>query len=206
MGVLQSDWRGSPLRILRISYSGEWACELYIGARAGQALWQHLLDCGADHGLRPYGVEALGALRVEKGHVAGPEIDGRTTIGDLGMGRMVAKRQGYAGWVLSQRPALTAPDRLQVVGLDCLEDDKRLRGGALIYVPGHQESGHGQGRVTSVTFSPELGRYIALALVSGGMARAGEEVMTVHHIRGERVRARVVSPHFLDPDGIRMRK
>lgn len=205
MGVLQASWHGSPLRILRISYSGEWACELYVGARSGQALWQHLLDRGAHDGLRPYGVEALGALRVEKGHVAGPEIDGRTTIGDLGMGRMVAKRQGYAGWVLSQRPALTAPDRLQVVGLDCLDDDKRLRGGALIYVPGHPESGHGQGRVTSVTFSPELGRYIALALVAGGMARAGEEVMTIHHIRGERVRARVVSPHFLDPDGIRMR-
>ena len=204
MGVLQATWRGSPLRILRISYSGEWACELYVGARAGEALWRHLLETGAPH-LRPYGVEALGALRVEKGHVAGPEIDGRTTLADLGMGRMVAKRNAYAGHVLSRRPALTAPDRLQLVGLDCLEPDKRLRGGALIYGPGQPESGHGQGRVTSVTYSPELGRYIALALFAGGMKAEGQEVATVHHIRGERVRARIVSPHFLDPEGERMK-
>lgn len=205
MGVVQADWQGAPLRVLRISYSGEWACELYVGARAGRALWQHLLDTGSADGLRPYGVEALGALRVEKGHVAGPEIDGRTTLGDLGMGRMVAKRNAYAGHALAQRSALTAPDRLQVVGLDCLDADKRLRGGALIYAPGQPETGHGQGRVTSVTYSPELGRYIALALVAGGMDRAGEEVACVHQIRGERVGARVVSPHFLDPDGIRMK-
>ena len=205
MGVVQSSWQDSPLRILRISYSGEWACELYVGARAGVELWQHLLDCGAGHGLRPYGVEALGALRVEKGHVAGPEIDGRTTLADLGMGRMVAKRNAYAGYALSQRPALTAPDRLQLVGLDCLDADKRLRGGALIYGPGQPETGHGQGRVTSVTYSPELGRYIALALFAGGHAAEGQEVVAVHHIRGERVRARIVAPQFLDPEGERMK-
>ena len=205
MGVVQADWQGSPLRILRISYSGEWACELHVGARAGEALWRHLLASGAGHGLRPYGVEALGALRVEKGHVAGPEIDGRTTLADLGMGRMIARRNAYAGHGLSQRAGMTAADRWQLVGLDCLEEGKRLRGGALIYASGHEEKGHGQGRVTSVTFSPELNRYIALALFAGGLAAEGQEVVTLHHVRGERVRARVVSPHFLDPEGERMK-
>ena len=118
---------------------------------------------------------------------------------------MIARRNAYAGHGLSQRAGMTAADRWQLVGLDCLEEGKRLRGGALIYASGHEEKGHGQGRVTSVTFSPELNRYIALALFAGGLAAEWQEVVTLHHVRGERVRARVVSPHFLDPEGERMK-
>ncbi|RWO18213.1 MAG: hypothetical protein E5X57_31700 [Mesorhizobium sp.] len=39
-----------------------------------------MIEAGTPFGQKPCGVEALGALRVEKGHVAGPEIDGRTTL------------------------------------------------------------------------------------------------------------------------------
>jgi heterotetrameric sarcosine oxidase alpha subunit len=204
MGLLESELEGRALRIIRLSYSGERAYEVYVGASAGDAVWRRLLQVGQPFGLKPYGVEALGALRVEKGHVAGPEIDGRTTLDDLGLGRMVGKRSGFVGDVLRRRPAFLAPDRQRLVGLECAETGKRLRGGAILFLPNDKMEGHGRGRVTSITFSPELDRYVGLALLAGDAAVEGSEVVAVYPMKNETVRARVVSPVFLDPEGQRL--
>jgi methylglutamate dehydrogenase subunit C len=204
MGLLESEWEGRALRILRLSYSGERAYEIYVGAIGGEQLWSRLLEAGRPFDLKPYGVEALGALRVEKGHVAGPEIDGRTTLDDLGLGRMTGKRTGFVGDVLRRRPAFQAPDRQRLVGLECIEEGKRLRGGAILFLPGEKPYGHGRGRVTSVTFSPERGHYVGLALLAGDVASEGSEVVAVYPMKVETVRARIVSPVFLDPQGERL--
>jgi heterotetrameric sarcosine oxidase alpha subunit len=205
MGVLGGAWGGKPLRILRLSYSGERAYEIYVGASAGERLWTRLRDVGEPFGLKPYGVEALGALRVEKGHVAGPEIDGRTTLDDLGLGRMAGKRTGFVGAVMRRRPAFEAADRQRLVGLECIEDGKRLRGGAILFKPGETVAGHGHGRVTSVTYSPTLGKYVGLGLLAGSAAVEGTEVLAAYPMKSELVRARIVSPAFLDPEGMRLR-
>lgn len=205
MGALEVEHEGLPLRILRLSYSGERAYEVYAGGAAGEAVWKRLLDKGKGFGLKPYGVEALGALRVEKGHIAGPEIDGRTTLDDLGLGRFTGKRKAYVGAALRERKAHSAPDRPRLVGLECLEPDKRLRGGAVLFSPGDPVSGHGRGRVTSVTYSPSLGKYVALGLFAADRAVEGAEVVAVYPVKSETVRARIVSPIFLDPEGVRLR-
>ncbi|MER9091752.1 sarcosine oxidase subunit alpha family protein [Mesorhizobium sp. M0700] len=204
MGLLESEWEGRALRILRLSYSGERAYEIYVGATAGEQLWSRMLEAGRPFDLKPYGVEALGALRVEKGHVAGPEIDGRTTLDDLGLGRMAGKRSGFVGDVLRRRPALRAPNRQRLVGLECIEDGKRLRGGAILFLPDEKPHGQGRGRVTSVTFSSERGHYVGLALLAGDVAAEGSEVVAVYPMKAETVRARVVSPVFIDPQGERL--
>lgn len=204
MGLLESAWQGKSLRILRLSYSGERAYEVYVGASAGERLWTHLLSAGEPFGLKPYGVEALGALRVEKGHVAGPEIDGRTTLDDLGLGRMAGKRTGFVGDVLRRRPAFQAADRQRLVGLECVEEGKRLRGGAILFKLGEAVQGHGHGRITSVTYSPTLGKYVGLGLFAGDLAIEGTEVLAAYPMKKEQVRARIVSPVFLDPEGKRL--
>ncbi|RWM30604.1 sarcosine oxidase subunit alpha family protein [Mesorhizobium sp.] len=203
MGFIEGEFDGRALRIIRLSYSGERAYEVYVGASAGEAAWQRLIEVGEPFGLRPYGVEALGALRVEKGHVAGPEIDGRTTLDDLGLGRMVGKRTGFVGDVLRRRPAFGEPNRQRLVGLKCAEAGTRLSGGAILFKQGETRQGHGRGRITSVTYSPTLGAYVGLALLAGDVA-IGEEVVAVHRMKNEAVRAHVVSPVFLDPEGERL--
>ena len=173
-----------------------------VGPLTNAILMQHLLEAAAGHDLKAYGVEALGALRIEKGHVAGPEIDGRTTLADLGMARMVARRSGYVGEALSRRAAFLAPNRQRIVGLQCVEPGKRLRGGAILFAPGDPRQGHGRGRVTSTTFSPELGGSIGLGLLAADVT--GEEVVAVYPMKNEEIRAKLVSPVFLDPAGERM--
>jgi sarcosine oxidase subunit alpha len=204
MGVIEGEFEGRALRIIRLSYSGERAYEVYAGASAGERVWSRLIEAGGPFGLKPYGVEALGALRVEKGHVAGPEIDGRTTLDDLGLGRMVGKRAGFVGDVLRRRPAFHDVYRQRLVGLECAEPGKRLTGGAALFRPDDAVKGHGRGRVTSVTYSPTLGTYIGLGLLAGDIAAEGEEVLAVHTVKNETVRARIVTPVFLDPQGERL--
>jgi len=193
-----------PVRIIRLSFSGELAYEVYTPADHGIPLWQHLLDAGAPLDIKPYGLEALASLRIEKGHVAGMELDHRTTLDDLGLGRMAGKDKPFIGRALRLRPSLQAPERWSLVGLECLEADKRLRGGAILFATGDAIAGHGRGYVTSVTWSTELEKYIALGLYQGGQSHVGEEIVAAYPLKDEYVRARIVSPHFVDPEGARL--
>jgi methylglutamate dehydrogenase subunit C len=205
MGCCEVQVAGVPLRILRLSFSGELAFELYVPADYGVALWEQLLTRAAPLGIRPYGLEALASLRIEKGHVAGLELDHRNTLDDLGLGKMAAPDKAFVGRELRNRPALQAPARWSLVGLECLESQGRLRGGAILFAQGEPVAGHGRGYITSVTWSDELGKFIALALYQGGLKHEGSEVVCAYPLKGEQVRARIVSPMFIDKQGARLR-
>ncbi len=204
MGVAEGHVGDIPVRIFRISFSGELAYEVFTPAGYGTALWERLCEAGKNHGLVLYGLEALGALRVEKGHVAGPELDGRTTLGDLGLGRMASTKKPFIGSVLMHREGLTREDRPTLVGLIPEDSSARLRAGAILHESGKTPQGHGLGHVTSVTYSPALGHYVALGLLAGGMKREGEVVQAVYAVKDQTVAVRVASPHFFDPEGERV--
>jgi sarcosine oxidase subunit alpha len=198
---------GLTARVFRVSYSGELAYEISVGARHGPALWNAVLEAGAPHGIMPYGVEALDVLRIEKGHVdIGTEIDGRTTPHDLGLGRMVKQNQFFVGSVLMKRPAFAREDRRQLVGLTPTDGSTPIPAGAQIlateFTGGKADS---LGHVTSTAHSPALGHPIALALVSGGRARMGEKLYASSPVDGAEVKVEVTSPVFFDPEGARLR-
>jgi sarcosine oxidase subunit alpha len=97
---------GVPARLYRLSFSGELGYEIGVPARYGITLADVLLQVGAEYGIVPYGIEALGVMRIEKGHVGGNKIDGRTTAGDLGLGRLMSAKKDFVGRVMATRPAL----------------------------------------------------------------------------------------------------
>ncbi|EFL89228.1 sarcosine oxidase subunit alpha family protein [Ahrensia sp. R2A130] len=204
MGVRDGTIGGIPVKLARLSFSGEMAFEVYCGFTHGQAIWDALLAAGEPLGVTPYGLEALGTLRIEKGHVAGPELNGRTTAHDLGLGGMVSTKKPFVGKVLGERPALHEDDRLQLVAIASL-DGQRIRGGSHLVQGGKDDVGRSEGHTTSTCFSPELNRYVSLALLEGGRARHGERMFAANPIRGMHVAVEVVSPHMVDPDGGRMR-
>jgi heterotetrameric sarcosine oxidase alpha subunit len=205
MGCLELAFDGVTLRLLRLSFSGELAFEVYVPASYGIALWEHILASAAPLGIKACGLETVASLRIEKGHVAGLELDHRNTLLDLGLGRMAAKAKAYVGRELSQRPALRDAQRRSLVGIECLEPGKRLRGGAVLFAAGDKLAGHGRGYITSVTWSTALEKFIALGLYQGGLDHVGEEIVCVYPLREEKVRVRIVSPMFLDPKGERLR-
>ena len=147
---------GRPVRVHRTSFSGELAFEVYARAGDAPAVWRALMAAGAPHDLQPYGTEAMAVLRIEKGHVAGPELDGRTTLDDLGLGRMASKTKPFVGSVLRGREGLTRPDRQTLVGLR-IEGEAGAKPGMLLFPDGAPHRGHGLGRVTSTARSEALG-------------------------------------------------
>jgi methylglutamate dehydrogenase subunit C len=56
-----------------------------------------------------------------------------------------------------------------------------------------------------VTWSTELEKFVALGLYQGGLKHAGEEIVCAFPLKNEQVRARVVLPMFIDPNGERLR-
>jgi sarcosine oxidase subunit alpha len=193
---------GVPCRLHRMSYSGELAYEIYIPAKSGPKVWRALIEAGVPHHLKPYGTEAMGALRIEKGHVAGAEIEGRTTMKDLGLEVFASSKKPFIGSVLRKRVVLEDATRPSLVGLEIVGDDG-ARAGSLLFGLNSPAKGHGEGWVSSTTYSPALKKNIALALLSEGPERIGETIQVVDFVGNQTLRAKVVSPHFFDPEGHR---
>ncbi|MGZ8267293.1 MAG: glycine cleavage T C-terminal barrel domain-containing protein, partial [Burkholderiales bacterium] len=193
-------------RLFRISYSGEMAYEIHVPADRGLAMWDAVIDAGEGFGLMPYGTEAMSTLRIEKGHVViGAEADGRTTADDLGMGKLVNAKKWCIGKPLLNRPALTAQDRWQLVGLTAVDGAQMPRAAKLIADPDHAAPNPMLGHVTSWCFSPTLDAWIALALLANGRDRHDETLWAVSPLANARVRVKVGSPVFIDPEGERLR-
>ena len=204
MGVVDFEFEGVKVRILRLSFSGELAYEVHCSADYTTALWEHILKAAEPLGIKPYGLEALASLRIEKGHVAGADLDHRNTLDDLGLGKMAGKEKDYIGKALRFRENCQAPERWSLVGIECMEDGAKLRGGAILFAATDEIKGHGRGYITSVTWSTELNKYIALALYSGGLKHEGDDIICAFPLKNENVKARIVSPHFIDKQGERL--
>ncbi|MBB3612328.1 sarcosine oxidase subunit alpha family protein [Rhizobium sp. BK602] len=189
-------------RLFRISFSGELAYELAVPAGYGEAVADAVMQAGEKHGICPYGAEALGVMRIEKGHVTHAEINGTVTPGDLGFGRMVSTTKAdFIGKEMLAREGLQAADRGRLVGVKPLDPATSFRTGAHILADGAAATlENDQGYVTSSAFSPSLGHTIGLALVKNGPERIGEKVLVWNALRNEFTEAQLCSPVFIDPD------
>jgi sarcosine oxidase subunit alpha len=197
---------GVAARLYRISFSGEMAYEIGVPARYGDALARILMQAAAAFGIVPYGTEALGVMRIEKGHVSVNELDGRTTARDLGLGRMMSSKKDYIGRVLAGRRALLEPDRMSIVGCKPTDAPRRLRAGAH-FVPRNAkiDADYDHGVLTSVAYSPSLKHWIGLGLLQRGSERIGERILAVDPVRNGNVEVEICAPCFIDPKGERLR-
>jgi heterotetrameric sarcosine oxidase alpha subunit len=205
MAAVEMRWQDVPARLFRLSFSGELAYEISVPASHGDRLVRALFEVGKDFDAIPYGTEALGVMRIEKGHPAGNELSGQTTAADLGMGRMMSTKKDFIGRVMAGRPGLTDPDRPSLVGIRPLGGERLRAGGHLIPRRAEAIAANDQGYVTSVAFSPTLGRPIGLALLKRGPDRSGERVIVHDPVRGPDVEVEICNPVFIDPEGARVR-
>jgi sarcosine oxidase subunit alpha len=196
---------GIKARLFRISFSGELAYELAVPARYGDALIRLLMDIGQPLGITPYGTEALGVMRIEKGHPAGNELNGQTSAHHLGMGRMLNPNKDFIGKVMAMRPELTREDGVRLVGLKPVDPNHTISAGAhIVAIGAATTSANDQGWVSSVAWSPMMQTSIALGFVVSGNTRYGEVVRAADPLRGNDVEVEIVSPHFFDPEGRRL--
>jgi sarcosine oxidase subunit alpha len=196
---------GISARLFRISFSGENAYELSVPADYGSMAARALMQAGAEFGIVPYGVEALSVMRIEKGHVAGGELNGTTTAGDLGLGRMMSAKKDYIGRMMAAREGLLAPDREVVVGIRPVAKTDRLRAGSRLLTQNTRASlANDQGYITSVAFSQILDMWLGLALLKRGRERHGEIVRVFDGLRNIHMLAEICDPMHYDKENTKL--
>jgi len=173
------------LFVARTGYTGEDGYEIVVPAEQAEDLWQKLRDAG----VLPCGLGARDTLRLEAGmNLYGQDMNEDTSPLISGLTWTVALEP--AGRQFIGREVLEAERERgiaqQLVGL-LLEDKGVLRAHQKVIV-----DGVGEGETTSGSFSPTLGKAIALARIPVGSA---EECQV--EIRGRQLRARIVKPPFV---------
>ncbi len=202
MSVAEAVIADAPVLLMAASFSGERAFEVHFDATHAEPVWRAIETAVEQAGGAPYGLEAMELLRIEKGHmVVGPDIDGRLTADELGLGKMVNKARCWIGAATLERSDFADPMRKQLVGVEALDGGSIPEGSMLVRAVGEPAEGH----VTASGLRVLEGGSIALAHLMGGQARHGEELFAHSPTRKSTVRVRVTSPHFYDPTGERYR-
>lgn len=205
MSMQEGSVAGIAARVLRVSFTGEVGFEINVPARFGRAVWDACMEAGQQHGITPYGTEAMHVLRAEKGFfIAGQESDGTVTPIDLGMDWIVNWTKGdFIGRRSLNRSDTVREDRKQLVGLLTGDPETVLDEGAQIVAtvadePPMEMIGH----VTSSYYSATLGRSIAMAMIRGGRERMGQTLYAP--MPDKVIEMTVTAPIFFDPDGERL--
>ena len=167
--------------IASTGYTGEDGYEIMLPADEAESLWQRLNAAG----VAPCGLGARDTLRLEAGmNLYGQEMDETISPLDAGLAWTVAMKddRDFVG-----KSALTANgQKKQLLGLILIAKGV-LRSNQQVITK------HGNGEITSGSFSPTLQQSIALARLPLGVA-IGDEVEV--DIRGKLLKAKVVKPVF----------
>ena len=206
MGYKESDLFGVPARIFRISFSGELAYEINVESSYGTFMWEKIIEFGQEMNIEPYGTEALSTLRIEMGHVAGSELDGRTIPYDVSLGGMLSKKKDFIGKRSLTREAFLNPKREKVVGVIPLDKKTTIPEGSHLVKDGNASSPNPKlGHVSASCWSVEYNNPFSLAIIQDGKNRIGEKLYAVSPLNNKNIAVEIVSSHYVDPKGERVR-
>ncbi|WP_419419886.1 glycine cleavage system aminomethyltransferase GcvT [Legionella sp. D16C41] len=170
----------------RTGYTGEDGLEIIASAKEIVQLWTNLLEIG----VKPCGLGARDTLRLEAGMLLyGQDMDETTTPLESGLSWTVKWQPedrdfiGMGALLFQKQQGV----KRKFIGL--LTDEKAImRTGQRVIIPNLAD----EGIITSGTYSPTLGRSIALARVP---IETQHEVFV--DIRGKQIKAHVTKPRFV---------
>lgn len=173
-------------------YTGEPGLEIYCDADRAGAVWDALLEAGADLGLKPAGLGARDTLRLESGFcLYGNDIDTTTNPLEAGLGWLTKLDKGeFIGRAALQAVKDAGPSR-RLIGF-VMEERGIPRHGCPILAP----DGTPIGIVTSGSQSPLLGKGIGLGYVPREKQFTEPGASLRIDIRGRHLAARVQRPPF----------
>jgi aminomethyltransferase len=219
---------GAAVTLSRTGYTGDLGFELTVQADDAVAVLDAVLEAGRDHGIRPFGEEALMTLRIEAGlplvdvewhdsRLALSDAD-RVTPKELGLGWMLrGVRDGSRRFIGSEairRELVDGTSRWLTTGIvvDWADWDRLFRDAGLLPTKSEHplpyesmvldDEGVEVGYCTSFVYSPVLQRHIGIARVRTDLAAVGTdlrlELAIAHH--NTTVRVTTTSMPFFDPE------
>ncbi|GBL54952.1 glycine cleavage T protein [Pseudomonas citronellolis] len=198
LGVRSGKVAGIPARILRVGFVGELGYEVHVPARFAERLWDALMEAGAEHGIRPFGVETQRLLRLEKGHVIiGQDTDGMTHPAEIDMQWAIGRKKPFFVGKRSIEILEAQPLKRKLVGFVLPQGSAQPLEGHLV-LDGADISGN----VTSCEYSQSLGQVVGLAYAGAHQATPGMQI-PIRVEGGAVVHATVVQLPFYDPQNLR---
>lgn len=187
----QDQFAGAKIIFATTGYTGEAGGEIFVEKSGAVALWNALLEKGADLGVQPIGLGARDTLRTEmKYSLYGHEIDDVSNPYEAGLGWVV---KPAAKDFMGKVPMLAVKEKglaRKLVGFK-LKDKGIPRQG---YAVGNKPN-EASGIVTSGTLSPTLNESIGIAYVDAKSAVLGSPIFV--DIRGRWVPAEVCETPFI---------
>ena len=206
MGYLEANLFGVNARIFRISFSGELAYEVNVESDSGNFMWEKIIEIGKNFGMQPYGTEALSTLRIEMGHVAGSELDGRTIPYDNSLEGLVSKKKDFIGKRSLNRSAFVADDRQKIVGVVPLDKKTSIpEGSYLVKDPKAKLPNPKLGHISASCWSVEYDNPFSLAILHDGKNMIGKKLFALSPVKNKSIAVEIVSSHYVDPKGTRVR-
>ena len=166
MGYMEGKLFGVNAKIYRISFSGELAYEVNVESDYGNFMWEKIIEIGKEFNIQPYGTEALSTLRIEMGHVAGSELDGRTIPYDNSLEGLVSKKKDFIGKRSLDKKAYIESDRQKIVGLVPTDKKSNIPEGSHLVVDKNAKLPNPKlGHVSSSCWSVEYDNPFSLAII-----------------------------------------
>ena len=185
----------------RMNFVGELGWELHHPIEFQNHIFDALMVAGSEFGLKPFGIRAMDAMRLEKSYrLVGTELSIEYAALESGLDRFVHLNKGdFKGrQKLSQwQEAGFANTMVTLEVHDTTDAD--VIGGNPIMLP----DGDVIGRATSGGYGFRLEKSLALAMVRPDFAAAGTELMV--DILDQRLRATVITESPYDPDNEKLR-
>jgi aminomethyltransferase len=222
--IMSSKIKGMDVTISRTGYTGDLGYEIWMDNKDAPAIWDALMEAGADYGITPVGILAMDMARVEAGLFM-LEVDytsashawieaQKSSPFELGLDWTVAldkpgyfvgrralekeKREGSAWKMMGLEVDWVGMENIfRQVGLPPQIPGMAVRGSLPIMV-GNVQVGY----ASTSTWSPLLKKYIALAHLQKPHYEVGTDVrleITVEHHR-QHAPAKVVKLPFYEPE------
>ena len=206
MGYAEGNLFGVKARIFRISFSGELAYEINVGSDNGNFMWEKIMEVGKEFAIQPYGTEALSTLRIEMGHVAGSELDGRTIPYDNSLEGLMSKNKDFIGKRSLNRKAFIAEDRQKVVGVVPLDKQTSIPEGSHLVKDANAPLPNPKlGYISASCWSVEHDNPFSLAILKDGKNMIGQKLFAMSPLKNKTIPVEIVSSHYVDPKGERVR-
>ncbi len=206
MGYIEGNLFGINAKIFRISFSGELAYEINVESDNGNFMWEKIMDIGKEFNIQPYGTEALSTLRIEMGHVAGSELDGRTIPYDNSLEGLVSKKKDFIGKRSLSKSAYLEEDRQKVVGVVPLDKKTSIPEGSYIVKDAKAKLPNPKlGHVSASCWSVEYDNPFSLAIIKDGKNMIGQKLFAMSPLKNKTIPVEIVSSHYVDPKGERVR-
>ena len=190
----------APCHVGRVTYTGDLGYEIWMKADYVRHVFDTLMEAGAEFGVKPFGLRALNALRLEK-NWAGWAREYRPVYGpvDAGLDRFIAwnKNADFIGReaALAERES---GGKLRLIALKLNAQDADAIGDEPV-----SHDGKVVGWITSGGYAHGQGQSMALAYVPKELAE-NESGWSVE-LLGQHLPAALQAEPLFDPNGERMR-